>query len=179
MNVLVAGTGVTSRFGRWYYRPLTAATSGHLMVLPWYGLAPVEHAIQALRAELAGEKVNLLGHSQGGLVAAAYATRWPDEVATVITLAAPLSGTVLCHLPQPFPAGLDMRPGNTPEVGLHPGMVNVVARRDRLVLPYTSGLLPGAQHVRVDTGHLGLPAHPETLRIVHEALDRDGSAWAA
>jgi len=42
-----------------------------------------------------GRKVHLIGHSLGGIIARSLATQRPDEIASVITLGAPLRGTVL------------------------------------------------------------------------------------
>jgi len=44
--------------------------------------------------EETGSKVHLIGHSLGGIMARSVATRRPDDVASVITLAAPFRGTV-------------------------------------------------------------------------------------
>lgn len=41
-----------------------------------------------------GGKVHLIGHSLGGIMARSVASRRPDDIASVITLAAPLRGTV-------------------------------------------------------------------------------------
>lgn len=169
-RIVLAGTGVSPLVGRHYYQPLVHVAQAELVCLPWAGLAHVEDAVAFLRSELAGETLSLVGHSQGGLIAAVYASRWPDDVAHVVTIGAPLQGSMLCYLPALFPASLDMRPGNTPRVTCHPGMVNVVGLRDSLVLPYHSGLVSGAKHVRVDCGHLRLPVHPDTLTVVGDVL---------
>jgi pimeloyl-ACP methyl ester carboxylesterase len=42
-----------------------------------------------------GEKIHLIGHSLGGIIARAVASQRPDDVASVITLASPFRGTVL------------------------------------------------------------------------------------
>lgn len=47
--------------------------------------------------EETGRKVHLIGHSLGGIMARSVATRRPDDVASVITLAAPIRGTVAHH----------------------------------------------------------------------------------
>lgn len=45
--------------------------------------------------EETGRKVHLIGHSLGGIIARAVATQRPRDVASVITLAAPIRGTVM------------------------------------------------------------------------------------
>ncbi len=52
--------------------------------------------IAAARAKT-GRKVHLIGHSLGGIIARSYAAQRPQDVASVITLAAPFRGTVLHH----------------------------------------------------------------------------------
>ena len=42
-----------------------------------------------------GRKIHLIGHSLGGLIARSVAAQQPDKIASVITLAAPLRGTVV------------------------------------------------------------------------------------
>jgi len=42
-----------------------------------------------------GRKIHLIGHSLGGIIARALATQHPKEVASVITLASPIRGTVM------------------------------------------------------------------------------------
>lgn len=39
-----------------------------------------------------GEKVNLIGHSLGGVLARGAAARWPETVASVVTMASPFRG---------------------------------------------------------------------------------------
>ena len=47
--------------------------------------------------EETGRRVHLIGHSLGGIMARSVANRRPDDVASVITLAAPFRGTVAHH----------------------------------------------------------------------------------
>lgn len=44
-----------------------------------------------------GRKVHLIGHSLGGIMARSLANRRPNDIASVITLAAPFRGTVAHH----------------------------------------------------------------------------------
>lgn len=50
---------------------------------------------QALKES--GRRVHLIGHSLGGIMARSVANRRPDDIASVITLAAPFRGTVAHH----------------------------------------------------------------------------------
>lgn len=50
--------------------------------------------IQKARAE-SGRKIHLIGHSLGGIIARSLAAQNPDDIASVITLGAPIRGTVM------------------------------------------------------------------------------------
>lgn len=54
--------------------------------------------IEAFLAETGASKVNLIGHSQGGLDARAVAHKRPDLVASVITIATPHHGTPVADI---------------------------------------------------------------------------------
>ncbi|TMG84473.1 MAG: alpha/beta fold hydrolase, partial [Betaproteobacteria bacterium] len=67
--------------------------------------------IEKIRTETGAERVVLLTHSMGGLVARAYVRRFGSErVARLITIGAPHHGSMLAHT---FPGGClaQMRPG--------------------------------------------------------------------
>jgi pimeloyl-ACP methyl ester carboxylesterase len=44
-----------------------------------------------------GRKVHLIGHSLGGVIARSVASQRPDDISSVITMAAPFRGTVMHH----------------------------------------------------------------------------------
>ena len=50
--------------------------------------------IEKARAET-GDKVHLIGHSLGGMIARSVAAQMADDIASVTTLAAPFRGTVM------------------------------------------------------------------------------------
>lgn len=54
----------------------------------------LRESIEAARCET-GQKIHLIGHSLGGIIARAIAGQQPDDIASVITLAAPFRGTVV------------------------------------------------------------------------------------
>jgi len=152
-----------------YYRALAEAAGAAIVALPFGGLGPVEESVRRVgEIVLAdGGPVELVGHSQGGLVAAMLAARHHD-VRRVVTLGAPLAGTAWCRIPTPVPALQDMAEGHA--IGPVDRLTTIVGDHDTVIVPWTSGLVPGAaQHV-VPTGHLALPNHPDVLDIV--------SAWA-
>ena len=73
-TIVVTGTGVCSTVAFGYYAPLGHLVPGSkLHILEWWGLASVQRSVDRLvrRLHRASTPVNLIGHSQGGLVAAA------------------------------------------------------------------------------------------------------------
>jgi triacylglycerol lipase len=70
--------------------------------------------------EETGRKIHLIGHSLGGIIARSLATQRPKDIASVITLAAPIRGTVM-----------------------HPSIVRAAGVvRDEILSHHGSGVLP-------------------------------------
>jgi len=163
---VIAGTIVPQPVANAYYAALANRAEAEILVLPHGGLGSVEATVDHMIDVLCLQEgtVELIGHSQGGLVAAMIAARCPEAVQRVITIGAPLGGSLWCRLPPLFPAMHDM---SVP----HPlcscvDMVNIVGSHDKVVVPWTSGLIPGSVHHVVPTGHLGLVNHRSVLAIV-------------
>jgi len=57
-----------------------------------YTLARLAEDIEDIRAGLGHERIDLLGHSYGGLIALRYALRWPERVQTLIIVGSPSRG---------------------------------------------------------------------------------------
>ena len=57
-----------------------------------YTLERLAEDIEDTRAGLNHEKIDLLGHSYGGLIALRYALRWPEHVQTLIIVGSPSRG---------------------------------------------------------------------------------------
>ena len=148
-------------------------------------LQPLAERVRALHA-LHGRKVSLVGWSLGGVYARELAKCAPDSVRQVITLATPfgsLSGAN--HAGTIY----RMMGGNTSQIT--PGMQQRL--RARPPVPTTSiysksdgvvcwrGCLEarGAQveNVAVDASHLGMPTHPEVLRIIADRLAQAEGSW--
>lgn len=139
--------------------------------------------VERVRSVTGAEKVMVVGHSMGGLVARYYVQRLGgDEVVdTVITLGTPHRGTYAAHL-APGAAGPQMRPGSpilrVLEESSRPTEVRWVAvysDLDLLILPAVSAKLvhPAlrAHNVRVnDLGHLSMLMSGEVLRVVVDHL---------
>jgi len=167
---VIAGTGVLQPFAATYYRALSRRADAQVLALPFGGIGPVEESVARIAEVVSatGAPVELIGHSQGGLVAAMLAARCPLLVSRVLTIGAPLAGTLWCRVPTPVPALHDM-------AGPHAicpadRMTNIVGSHDTVVVPWTSGLVPGATHHVVPAGHVALPNHAAVLDIV--------STWA-
>jgi triacylglycerol esterase/lipase EstA (alpha/beta hydrolase family) len=110
--IIVAGTFADQPAANLYYAPLAArlqADGYHAYVfgLPGSGLGDIAATAQALngfadqvRAETGAGRVDLIGHSQGGLVGRYYIKNLGGaaEVDSMISLAAPHYGTTLANL---------------------------------------------------------------------------------
>ena len=57
-----------------------------------YTLARLARDVEDTRAALNHDRIDLLGHSYGGLIALRYALRWPDRVQTLIIVGCPARG---------------------------------------------------------------------------------------
>jgi pimeloyl-ACP methyl ester carboxylesterase len=57
-----------------------------------YTLARLAQDIEDTRAGLGHDRIDLLGHSYGGLIALRYALHWPDRVETLVIVGAPARG---------------------------------------------------------------------------------------
>lgn len=140
------------------------------------------------------ERVHVIGHSLGGLIARYYLQRLGGDqrVHTLVTLGTPHSGSLLAYL-LPVRLGRQLRPGSDlftelaqPAVGCRTRIVAYWSDLDQLVLPRTNAQVQHpdllAQNLRVrGVGHMSLPIHG---RLVHEIstllgkLNTDGSSRA-
>jgi len=133
----------------------------------------LERKIEAIRAATGAERVVLIGHSMGGLVARAYLRRCGGaRVARLITLGAPHHGSVFAFL---FP-GRDlaqMHPGNPwlaelnrDEAAAAPApIVSIWSRHDSMVAPQASSELANAENVAlIGVAHNALLADAEVRR---------------
>ena len=110
--IIVAGTFAGQGVASVYYAPLAArlAADGYqpyIFGLPGSGLGDIAATAQALnafadqvRAQTGAARVDLIGHSQGGLVGRYYikSLGGSGEVDSMISLAAPHYGTTLANL---------------------------------------------------------------------------------
>ncbi len=135
--------------------------------------------VRALHAQHA-EPVRLVGWSLGGVLARDVARELPEAVAQVITLGSPIVGgpkfTVFANLyrKQGFDldklaASADAREASR---ALPCPVTAIYAKRDGIVA-WGSCIDPnhaGVRHVETSATHFGMPLHPQTLRLIAEAL---------
>ena len=125
----------------------------------------VAQSVEALCAATGADRIALVGHSMGGLVARAYLRRYGKaRVAKLITLGSPHHGSELAHLAMGI-NGAQMRPGsawltalNTPgAVPLPENSVAIYSYHDNYVMPQDSARLEGARNVPLaGIGHLAM-----------------------
>jgi triacylglycerol esterase/lipase EstA (alpha/beta hydrolase family) len=177
--------GVLVNDGVWLFFRRHLARSGIAPVYTMnYGppLADIElfaeqlHArIESIRAATGADRVVLVGHSMGGLVARAYLRRFgPAHVARLITLGTPHHGSVLAYL---FPGRClaQMHPGNTwlaeldrSENGAADMPITAIwSRHDSMVAPQASAELGNAENVAVvGVAHNALLADRQVRELV-------------
>ncbi len=146
-------------------------------------------------AETGYERVHVIGHSLGGVVARYYVQRLggDERVHTLCTLGSPHAGTQTARL---FPQGVvaQLRPGSAlmeelaePAPGCRTRFVSFWSDLDQVVVPQRSAAIdhPDLQVRNVPlrgVGHMSLPIHSP---VVHEIstllahLDEDGSTLTA
>ncbi|VXB02042.1 alpha/beta fold hydrolase [Massilia sp. 9I] len=151
------------------------------------GYAPlVERAVESLRAATGADRVVIVAHSMGGLVARAWMRAFGTaRVARVITLGSPHHGTCLAA----FGLGLNaaqmrrMAKDEPPECAwlraLAQGedaaaralVTSIFSHQDNIIAPQTSSELPGARNLAFGgVGHVALGRNPRVLDAVMREL---------
>ncbi|MEU4142153.1 lipase family alpha/beta hydrolase [Streptomyces parvulus] len=131
------------------------------------------------------ERVDVVGHSLGGLIARYYVQRLGGDrrVRTLVTLGTPHSGTRVMPLADAHPIVRQMRPGSAvieelsrPTPGCRTQFVSFWSDLDQVMDPLETACLDHpdliVQNVRVSgVGHLALPVHPAVATGIRQALD--------
>ncbi|MEV6382983.1 alpha/beta fold hydrolase [Streptomyces sp. NPDC051773] len=141
------------------------------------------------------ERVDVVGHSLGGLIARYYVQRLGGDhrVRTLVTLGTPHGGTRAVPLADAHPIVRQMRPDSEvmqelrePAPGCRTHFVAFWSDFDHVMTPPGSACVDHpdlmAQNIRVTgIGHLALPVHPAVATGIREALDtsRTGTRTAA
>lgn len=143
----------------------------------------IHHKIQSILAQTAVHKIDIIGHSMGGLIGLDYIKRLggKERVRKLVMMGTPLRGT-WSALAGVATVGLLSRsswqilPGSRflDELLREPpprevSYYSIAAQRD-WVCPPESTLLPGATHVTVPLGHSSLVVSDEVYRHVLRAL---------
>ncbi|MFF5155219.1 esterase/lipase family protein [Streptomyces sp. NPDC000348] len=130
-------------------------------------------------------RVDVVGHSLGGLIARYYVQRLGGDsrVRTLVTLGTPHSGTRVAPLANAHPIVRQMRPGSPvleelaqPASGCRTRFVAFWSDLDHIMDPLESACVEHpdltAVNVRVSgVGHLALPVHPAVATRIRQALD--------
>ncbi|MFI0237035.1 lipase family alpha/beta hydrolase [Streptomyces sp. NPDC016845] len=142
------------------------------------------------------ERIDVVGHSLGGLIARYYVQRLggDERIRTLVTLGTPHAGTRVAPLADAHPIVRQMRPGSSvieelkrPAPGCRTRFVSFWSDLDQLMVPLKTACVDHedllAQNVRVTgIGHLALPVHPAVATGIRQALDaaptRKGGAAA-
>ncbi len=141
--------------------------------------------IEEICTRTGSSRVDVVGHSLGGLIARYYAQRLGGDVRvrTLVTLGTPHSGTRVAPLANAHPIVRQMRPGSAlieelsrPAPGCRTRFVSFWSDLDHLMDPLESACVDHpdllAQNIRVTgIGHLALPVHPAVATGIRQALD--------
>jgi triacylglycerol lipase len=173
-------------FRRWGWRHLKAITlRGKFRSVAEHATTLTRVVDEVLR-QTGSTKVDLVGHSMGGLIIRAFLAEAPnqDAVRTVVTLGTPHAGSKLAV----FAVGKarrDLLPGSPLLVSLNAHGVQapryghlyaIYSMVDNMVLPYESAMAGGNGVTSLETGpinHVGLLFSRGTAELVRECLDRD------
>lgn len=136
--------------------------------------------VDELRIKLKVEKVTLIGHSMGGMIARNYVQKRGGAayVQGMITLGSPHHGSKLA----PFalsPMGKTLLPGssflrefNSIAWPTQTPAISIYTRYDNIVLPAESAKMAGAQAIELDgMGHTALLFHPRSLQTIIDSLN--------
>jgi pimeloyl-ACP methyl ester carboxylesterase len=151
--------------------------------------------VEAIVALTGYERVHVVGHSLGGLIARYYVQRLggDERVHTLVTLGTPHRGSLHAHL-LPVRIGRQLRPASDlmtelelPARGCRTRFVAYWSDFDQIIVPRTSARLDhpdlGARNIQIhNIGHLAIPRQGQ---VAHEIaglmsqLDHDGHTLAA
>jgi len=139
----------------------------------------LEQAVQALRAASGSDKVVVVAHSMGGLVARAWLRRFgAAHVARIITLGTPHFGTDLAHLGPGHNARQMRRDGewlaqlDAADRAQRRNITSIYSYHDNIIAPQDSCHLPGARNIALSgIGHVAMGRHPDiTQHILAEIM---------
>lgn len=167
-------------FGRVFtinYSPLTNDVRAAAMDL--------SRAIEELVARTDYERIHVIGHSMGGLIARYYVQRLGGDqrVHTLVTLASPHAGSVFAY-GLPVQLGRQLRPGSDlfaelaePAPECRTRFVAYYSDTDQVVVPHESGRIEhpdlAAENVPLQgVGHMTVPIHPTVIEQIGNLLSQ-------
>ncbi|WP_159771915.1 esterase/lipase family protein [Streptomyces sp. HM190] len=141
--------------------------------------------IEDICARTGRERVDIVGHSLGGLIARYYVQRLGGDlrVRTLVTLGTPHGGTQVAPLANAHPIVRQMRPGSDvleelrePAPGCRTHFVAFWSDFDHVMVPVESACVDHpdlmVRNVQVTgIGHLALPVHPTVADEIRRSLD--------
>jgi triacylglycerol lipase len=151
--------------------------------------------VEALVARTGYERIHVVGHSLGGLIARYYVQRLGGDarVHTLVTLGTPHHGTLTAHL-LPFQLCRQLRPSSDlfaeldlPAPGCRTRFVAIWSDIDQLVVPHDSARLrhpdlTSDNELVHGVGHMSLPINAAIVQKVAQVLgelNSDGSSLSA
>ncbi|MBZ0252889.1 MAG: alpha/beta fold hydrolase, partial [Candidatus Methylomirabilis sp.] len=150
-----------------------------------FSAADLAVAVDNALAATGKEKVDLVGHSMGGIIARYYVRNLggATKVRDVATLAGPNHGSAFPPVGFLSCAANQMMTGSPFMNALNDGdetpgaavkWTAMIAQFDEIVLPPSSAVLAGAWNVSIPTAHLLILTHSDTYAFLHAALDGGG-----
>ncbi|NEC24467.1 lipase family alpha/beta hydrolase, partial [Streptomyces parvus] len=141
--------------------------------------------VEEICARTGHSRVDIVGHSLGGLIARYYVQRLGGDrrVRTLVTLGTPHGGTAVAPGAGVHPIVRQMRGGSSvieelrgPAPGCRTRFVSFWSELDQVMVPVGTACVDhpdlDAVNVRVTgIGHLALPVHPTVAAAVREALE--------
>lgn len=157
--------------------------------------AQLGEEIEAIVADTGYEKIHIVGHSLGGLIARYYITRLggDEHVHTLVTLGTPHQGTYSAYA-LPSRLGAQMRPGSglineldEPAPGCTTRFISYWSDTDVVIVPQGNGRLRhpdlSVRNIRLHgVGHISLPIVGDVVHGISTALaelDQDGGTVTA
>jgi triacylglycerol lipase len=151
--------------------------------------------VEALVAKTGYERIHIVGHSLGGLIARYYVQRLGGDqrVHTLVTLGTPHHGTLAAHL-VPVQLGRQLRPSSDlfaeldlPAPGCRTRFVAIWSDIDQMVVPHDNSRLRHPDLITDNelehgVGHLSMPINARIVQRVSHVLGElncDGSSLSA
>jgi triacylglycerol lipase len=138
--------------------------------------------VDELRQQRGIEKVHIVGHSMGAIIARNYLQirGGAEKVDRCVLLGAPNAGSKLVAFVVTA-LGKNLMPGspflaklNAQPFPKNVRLTNIFSRHDNLVLPFESSILEGQNNLEISgVGHNALLFHSKAFRAVHAALTDD------